>query len=94
MWRFVALAALGLFIGTTSRSERGVVLLSLFVGLMFGGAAIINTAIVSDAPSMGRLLLSLVLGFVLAAPVYAIAELWRRTRNRAVAWLRRLMQSL
>ena len=93
MWRFVTLAALGLFIGTTTRSERGVVLLSLFVGLLFGGAAVINASIVSEAPSTGRVLLSLVLGLVLAAPVYAVAEIWRRTRTRVVAWLRRLMRS-
>lgn len=93
MWRLVTLMVLGLFIGSGARSERGVVFASLFVGLLFGGAAVINTTIVSEAPSTGRLVLSLVLGFVLAAPVYAIAEIWRRTRTRVVAWLRRLMQS-
>ncbi len=93
MWRFLTLAVLGLFIGTSARSERGVLFVSLFVGLLFGGAEVINTAIVSGAPSAGRMVLSLVLGLVLAAPVYAIAEIWRRTRTRAVAWLRRLMQS-
>ena len=92
MWRFVAMAVLGLFIGTSARSERGVLIVSLFVGLLFGGAAVINTTIVAEAPSTGRLVLSLVLGLVLAAPVYAIAEIWRRTRTRAVAWLRRLIQ--
>jgi hypothetical protein len=93
MWRFVALAALGLLIGSRARSERGVVVVSLFFGLVYGGAAVASTAMIAGPPSTGRIVLSLVLGLVLAAPVYAIAELWRRTRHRTVAWLKRRFRS-
>ncbi len=93
MWRIIALGALGVFIGTRARSERAVVLMSLLVGLLYGGAAVVSTTVVVGSPSPGRVLLSLVLGLVLAVPIYAIAEIWRRTRARAIGWLRRFLRS-
>jgi predicted membrane protein len=90
MWRFILLAALGLTIGSRARSERQVVLLSLLFGLLYGGAGLLVTAMAAGSPSVRGTLLPLGLGLVLAAPVYAIAELWRRARARTKGWLRRL----
>ena len=93
MWRFVALALLGVFIGTRARSERAVVVLSLLTGVMYGAAAAVSTAAIVGPPSPGRVLFYLLMGLVLAAPVYAVAEIWRRTRTRSAGWLRRLLRS-
>jgi hypothetical protein len=90
MWRFVLLATLGLIIGSKARSERMVVMLSLLFGLLYGGGEVLVAVTFASRPSPGRTLLLLGLGLVLAAPVYATAELWRRTRVRVKGWLRRL----
>jgi hypothetical protein len=90
MWRIVLLGALGLIVGSRARSERGVLLVSLLFGLVYGGSAVISTAMTQEWPSLSRVLFQLGLGLVMAAPVYAIGEIWRRTRVRAVAWLRQL----
>jgi hypothetical protein len=92
MWRIILLGALGVVIGFRARSERGVVLLSLLFGLMFGGVEVLSNAALAGSMSSGRALFLLGLGLVLAMPVYAIAEIWRRTRTRAIDWLRRLIQ--
>ncbi len=92
MWRIVLLGALGVVIGSRARSERGVVLFSLLFGLMFGGVEVLSTAALAGSMSPGRALSLIGLGLVLAMPVYAIAEIWRRTRTRAIDWLRRLMR--
>jgi hypothetical protein len=89
MWRFVFLAALGLVVGTRARSERGAVFMSLFFGLLYGGIEALGTAAITDSVSSGRLLVIFGLGLVMALPVYAVAEIWRRSRNRAMVWLRR-----
>lgn len=90
MWRFILLATLGLVIGSKARSERGVIVLSVLLGLVYGGVEVIVTTLTGAGPSLERALFLLGLGLVLAAPVYAIAELWRRARTRAKGWLRRL----
>ena len=92
MWRFVMLAALGLVIGAKARSERAVVLYSLFFGLVYGGLEVLSAAMGSGRLSPGRGLFLLGLGLVIAAPVYAVGELWRRTRSRVLRWLWRLLQ--
>ena len=89
MWRIVLLGALGIVIGSKARSERGVVIMSLLFGLLYGGGAVISAAAIQDPPSLGHALFLLSMGLVMAAPVYAIAEIWRRTRIQAIAWLRR-----
>jgi len=89
MWRIALLGALGVVLGTRARSERGVVLAALLFGLVYGGAAVISGATVRGWPSLERMLFQIGLGLVMAAPVYAIGEIWRRTRVRATAWLRR-----
>jgi hypothetical protein len=91
MWRIVLLGALGVIVGSRARSERGVLLVSLLFGLVYGGSAVISTAMVQEWPSLSRVLFQLGLGLVMAAPVYAIGEIWRRTRIRAVAWLRQFL---
>lgn len=91
MWRIVLLGALGVIVGSRARSERGVLLVSLLFGLVYGGSAVISTAMVQEWPSLSRVLFQLGLGLVMAAPVYAIGEIWRRTRTRAVAWLRQFL---
>lgn len=90
MWHFVALVALGLVIGSKARSERGVVLMSLLFGLLYGGLEVASATMTVGSPSPGRALFLLAFGVVMAAPVYAVAELWRRARTRARGWLRRL----
>ena len=89
MWRIALLAALGVVLGSRARSERGVVLVAMIFGLVYGGAAVISGATVRGWPSLERVLFQIGLGLVMAAPVYAIGEIWRRTRVRATAWLRR-----
>jgi len=91
MWRILFLGVLGLIIGTKARSERRVVLMSLLFGFLYGGIEVISTATLTDSLSTERALILLGLGIVMALPVYAVAEIWRRTRTQAVAWLRRLM---
>lgn len=91
MWRIVILGALGLILGSKARSERGVVLLSLLFGLFYGGVEVASIAFTAGPLSLGQVLALLGLGLVMAAPVYAIAEIWRRTRARATHWLRRLL---
>jgi hypothetical protein len=88
MWRIILLTALGLLLGSRAQSERGVVTLSLLIGLLYGGVELMVIASVEGWPSPGRAMLLIGLGLVLAAPIYAIAELWRRTRVRAIDWLR------
>jgi hypothetical protein len=90
MWRIILLAVLGLVLGSRARSERGVVTLALFFGLLYGGIELMVIATVEGWPSPGRAIIVVGLGLVLAAPVYAIGELWRRTRTRARGWLRHL----
>jgi hypothetical protein len=90
MWRFLLLGALGIVIGTRARSERRVILLSLLFGLLYGGLEVVSLATVTGPLSPGRVLFIFFLGLVMAAPVYAIAEIWRRTRTRVVNWLRRM----
>jgi hypothetical protein len=86
------LGALGLIIGSRARSERRVVMMSLLFGLAYGGIEALSTAMFVGSPSLGRALFLLFLGLVMAAPVYAVAEIWRRTRVRAWDWLRRLLR--
>jgi hypothetical protein len=90
MWRFILLAALGLIIGSRTRSERGAVVWSALFGLLYGAVEVMVIVTVEGWPSPARVLFLLGLGLVLAAPVYAIAELWRRTQIQAQVWLRRL----
>lgn len=92
MWRIFLLGTLGVVIGSRARSERGVVLMSLLFGLVFGGVEIISSAALGDSMSPARALFLFGLGLVMAMPVYAIAEIWRRTRTRTIDWLRRLIQ--
>jgi hypothetical protein len=89
MWRFIALAALGIVLGSKARSERALVVWALIFGLLYGGMEVLTTAAVTGPLSTGRVLLLLGLGLVMAAPVYATAEIWRRTHVRVRAWLRR-----
>ena len=70
-------------------SERGVVALSFVFGLLYGGVEVLVVAIALGWPSPARTLVLLGLGLVLALPVYAIAEIWRRTHTRIRTWLRR-----
>ena len=90
MWRIITLGALGIVIGTRTRSERGAIVMSLLFGLLYGGAAVVNAALVATALSPARVAFLLLLGLVMAAPVYAIAEIWRRLRIRLMDWLPRL----
>ena len=92
MWRFLILVALGLVIGTRARSERGVLLISLFFGVVYGGAAVASAALATGSLSLGRALHLLLLGVVMAAPIYAIAEIWRRARTQVINRLRRLIR--
>ena len=92
MWRIIILGALGLLIGSRARSERGVVFTSFLFGILYGGLELVSTAMVVGSPSLSRALVQLGLGLVMAAPVYAIAEIWRRSRTRARVWLRRLLR--
>ncbi len=89
MWRFVFLAALGIVIGSKTRTERGVVVYALLFGLLYGGVEVLASATMTGQPSAARILVLLGLGVVMAAPVYAVAELWRRGRTRLREWLRR-----
>jgi len=93
MWRIIILGALGIIIGTRARSERGAITMSLLFGLLYGGAAAVNAALVTTAPSPARVVFLLFLGLVIAAPVYAIAEIWRRLRIRLTDWLLRLFKA-
>jgi hypothetical protein len=92
MWRFLILAALGLVIGTRARSERGVLLVSLFFGVVYGGAAAVSAALATGSLSQERALYLMILGVVMAAPVYAVAEIWRRARTQVISRLRRLIR--
>jgi hypothetical protein len=92
MGRIVFLAALGIAFGSVARSERRVVLLSFIFGLFYGGVELLVNAMAVGWPSPRRALLLLGVGLVLALPVYAIAEIWRRAHTRARAWLRRLLR--
>lgn len=92
MWRIVILGVLGVILGTRARSEREVVAISILFGLLYGGVEVLSFGALRGPPSMGRALFLLGLGLVMAAPVYAIAEMWRRIRGRVVDWLRRLMR--
>jgi hypothetical protein len=92
MWRIILLGALGLVIGSRARSERVVVIVSVLFGVLYGALEVASTAVVVDSLSPGRALALLGLGLVMAAPVYAIAEIWRRSRTRARGWLRRLLR--
>ena len=92
MWRIIILGVLGLLIGSRARSERGVVFTSFLFGILYGGLELVSTAMVVGSPSLSRALVQLGLGLVMAAPVYAIAEIWRRSRTRAKVWLRRLLR--
>jgi hypothetical protein len=89
MWRMVFLGSLGLVIGSIARSERGVVAWSFMFGLLYGGVEVLVLAVAQGWPSLARALVLLGLGLVLALPVYAIAEMWRRMHTRLRAWLRR-----
>ncbi len=91
MWRMVFLGALGLIIGSIARSERGVVAWSFLFGLVYGGVEVLVVALALGWPSLARALLLLGMGLVLALPVYAIAEIWRRTHTRLRAWLWHLL---
>lgn len=86
MWRFLFLAALGVIIGSRARTERGIIAWAVFLGLLYGG---LELGMVAGPLSKSRVVMTLVLGLVMAAPVYAVAELWRRARLRVWAWLRR-----
>ena len=90
MWRFIILGALGIVIGTRARSERGALVMSMLFGLLYAVAAIINAALATEAPSLARMAFLLLLGLVMGAPVYAIAEIWRRLRVRLRERLARL----
>jgi hypothetical protein len=92
MWRFIALAALGIVLGSKARSERALVVSALVFGLLYGAMEVLTTAAVTGPLSTGRVLFLLGLGLVMAAPVYATAEIWRRTRVRVRAWLRRTLK--
>ena len=92
MWRFVFLAALGIIIGSRVRSERGAVVYSLLFGLVDGGVEVLALITTSSRPSVERTLVLLGLGLVMAAPVYAVAELWRRAQTRILRWLKRVRQ--
>jgi hypothetical protein len=83
----VFLGSLGLVIGSIARSERGVVALSFLFGFVYGGVEVLVIAMALGWPSPARVLVLLGLGLVLALPVYAIAEIWRRTHTRLRAWL-------
>jgi hypothetical protein len=83
----VFLGSLGLVIGSIARSERGVVALSFLFGLLYGGVEVLVIATALGWPSPARALVLLGLGLVLALPVYAIAEIWRRTHTRLRTWL-------
>ncbi len=87
MWRMVFLSLLGLIIGSKARSERGVVALSFLFGLLYGGVEVLVVAVALGWPSPARALVLLGMGLVLALPVYAIAEIWRKTHTRIRAWL-------
>jgi hypothetical protein len=93
MWRILILVALGIVIGSRARSEGRIVLICALFGLLYGAAEVVGTTAIAGPPSLGRTLLLLGLGLVFATPVYAIAEIWRRTHTRALAWLRRLIGS-
>lgn len=90
MWRFVFLVALGFSVGSVARSERGVVVLSFLFGLLYGGVELLVTTMAVGQPSPGRALAIWGLGLVLALPVYAVGEIWRRIWTRLREWLRRL----
>jgi hypothetical protein len=92
MWRVILLGVLGFVIGSRARSERAVVFASALFGVLYGGLEVASTAVVMDSLSPGRALVLLGLGLVMAAPVYAVAEIWRRSRTRARLWLRRLLR--
>jgi hypothetical protein len=92
MERIVFLAALGIAFGSIARSERRVVLLSLLFGLLYGAVELLVNTMVVGWPSPRYTLLLLGVGLVLALPVYAIAEIWRRALTQARAWLRRLLR--
>ena len=92
MWRIVFLGALGVVLGSRARSERGMVLMALLFGLVYGGVEVLAVAAVAGRLSPWRTLFLLGLGLVMAAPVYAIGEIWRRARIKAAEWLRRLMR--
>jgi hypothetical protein len=92
MWRFIALAALGIVLGSKARSERTLLVSALIFGLLYGGTEVLATAAVVGPLSPGRVLLLLGLGLVMAAPVYATAEIWRRTRMGIRAWLHRTLK--
>ena len=78
----IILGALGIIIGTRARSERGTIAMALLFGLLYGAAAIANAVLVATTPSPARVAFLLLLGLVMAAPVYAVAEIWRRLRVR------------
>jgi drug/metabolite transporter (DMT)-like permease len=89
MWRIVFLGALGIMLGSRARSERWTVLMALLFGLVYGAAEVLTVTAVTGPLPLWRTLFLLGLGLVMAAPVYAIGEIWRRTRIRAMDWLRR-----
>jgi hypothetical protein len=89
MWRIVFLGALGIMLGSRARSERWTVLMALLFGLVYGAVEVLAVTAVTGPLSPWRTLFLLGLGLVMAAPVYAIGEIWRRTRIRALDWLRR-----
>jgi hypothetical protein len=92
MWRIIFLGALGLILGSRAHSEKQIVLLSMLFGLLYGGAEVLTIATIQGPLSLSRALFLLGLGLVMAAPVYAVAEIWRRTRVQAVNWVRRLFR--
>ena len=92
MWRILIFGALGILIGTRARSERRVALMSLLFGLLYGGAALVSTSAIVGPPSLGRALYYIGLGLVLAAPIYAVGEIWRRSHSHVTTWLRRFLR--
>ena len=76
-------------LGSRARSERWMVLMALLFGLAYGAVEVLTVAAVAGPLSPWRTVFLLGLGVVMAAPVYAIGEIWRRARIRALDWLRR-----
>ena len=92
MWRALPFLALGLVLGSKVHSERSIVIWSVLFGLLYGAVEVIVTATTQNHMSWARALMLLGLGLVLAAPIYATAELWRRALVCIKEWIQNLMQ--
>jgi uncharacterized membrane protein YhaH (DUF805 family) len=92
MWRAFPFLALGLVLGSKVRSERSTVVWSMLFGLLYGAVKVLVTATTQNHISSARALMLLGLGLVLAAPIYATAELWRRALVCIKKWIQSLMQ--